>query len=213
MKNSIPPILLDGENIDHVTHTKFLGVSIDENLNWKHHIDNIYIKLSKTTGVLYRVRHNLLADEAMLSIYYTLFYPHLIYCVSVWGCTWHSFLDKLTIAQKKIFHCTQFLKKFDSTTHISEVNNILRFPFLHKYFTLLLIFKSLALNTYFKLVNNVTYTRSNNINLVCPAFRTILFKNSIFSFAPQLFNSMPVDIKVLLNSSTFHSYKREIKNT
>lgn len=90
LNHTIPPIILDGEYIEQVKHTKFLGVTIDENLNWINHIDNINNKLSKATGILYRVRHNL-TTEAMLSIYYTLFYPHLTYCVSIWGCTWHSF--------------------------------------------------------------------------------------------------------------------------
>ena len=36
---------------------KFLGILIDCNLNWKHHIDFILLKISKTIGVLVRLRH------------------------------------------------------------------------------------------------------------------------------------------------------------
>lgn len=35
VKNSLNPIQLDGEVIQQVTHTQCLGVTIDENLNWK----------------------------------------------------------------------------------------------------------------------------------------------------------------------------------
>ena len=45
----------------------------------------------------------------------------------------------------------------------------------------------------FRLIENVTHTRSNNINLICPIFRTTLFKNSVISFGPKLFNSLPLD--------------------
>ena len=46
-KYSIPPVLVDGTIIEQVSHTKFLDVIIDENLNWKHHIDQTCLKLSK----------------------------------------------------------------------------------------------------------------------------------------------------------------------
>ena len=102
MKISIPPVSLDSEIIEQVQNTKFLGVIIDENLNWKCHIDQTCLKLFKITGILYRIHHNL-TIEAMISIFYTLFYSHLIYCVPVWVCTWPSFLGRLTVAQNKFF--------------------------------------------------------------------------------------------------------------
>ena len=54
----------------------------------------------------------------MISIYYTLCYPHLIYCVPIWACTWPSFLHRLLIVQSKIFRSIYLLKKFDSTTEV-----------------------------------------------------------------------------------------------
>lgn len=81
-KKTIPPVSIDGQLIKQVNYTKYLGVTIDENLNWKEHIDQTCVKLSKLNGILYRVRHNL-TTEAMISIYYTLCYTHLTYCVSI----------------------------------------------------------------------------------------------------------------------------------
>lgn len=207
---SIPPVLVDGTIIEQVSHTKFLGVIIDENLNWKYHIDQTCLKLSKITGILYRIRHNL-TTQSLISIYYTLCYPHLIYCVSIWASTWPSFLTKVTVMQNKILRCIFFLKKFESTSHIYSVENILKFPFIHKYFTLLLIYKNLSITAVFRIVENEAHTRSNNINLRCPQFRTILFKNSVICFGPKLFNSLPLNKKVLLTTANNFQYKREIK--
>ena len=33
--------MIDGENIDEVEKTKFLGIIIDNKLNWKNHISHI----------------------------------------------------------------------------------------------------------------------------------------------------------------------------
>lgn len=106
---SLPPVSLEGEILDKVNCTKLLGVTIDENLNWKHHIDQTCLKLSKIIGILYRIRHSL-TTEGMISIYYTLCYTHLTYCIPIWASTWPSFLRKLTVTQNKIFRCIYFLK-------------------------------------------------------------------------------------------------------
>ena len=108
VKNSIPPVLLDIGIIEQTDHVKFLGIQIDENLNFKHNIDEICLKLSKISGIFYRIRHNL-TTQAMLSIYYTLCYPHLLYCVSIWASTWPSFLLQLNVAQNKNFRSMYFL--------------------------------------------------------------------------------------------------------
>ena len=81
VNNSISPISLDGETIKQVSHTKFLGVTICENLSWKYHFDNTSLKLYKITGILYRVLHNL-SKEAMNSIYNVI---HTLYIVSLYG--------------------------------------------------------------------------------------------------------------------------------
>ena len=48
---------------------KFLGILIDCNLNWKHHIDFILLKISKTIGILPRLRH-FVPTETLLMIYH-----------------------------------------------------------------------------------------------------------------------------------------------
>ena len=97
VRQCLPPVLHNGERIERVQYTKFLGVVIDEHLDWSQHIKEVCLKLSRTCGILYKIRKQLTTD-AMLSIYYTLAYPFLYYCISVWGCTWPSFLNTLVVA-------------------------------------------------------------------------------------------------------------------
>lgn len=210
VKHVFPTILLNDEQLNQVSTTKFLGVIVDANLNWKMHITEVGLKISKIIGILYRIRHNL-TEESKMSIYYTLFYPHLTYCVSLWGSTWPSFLNKLTILQNKFFRCVFHKKKFDSTAEIYQSRNILKLSSIHKYFTLLLIFKTIGPNSVFKLRDISCNTRANNVNLSLPIFRTKLFQKSVVSFGPELFNSLPQEIKVLLKRSNKIKFKKEIK--
>ena len=87
--------------IDRVSHTKFLGVVIDEKLNWKYHIDHIRKKLSKCTGILIKAR-KYLPKECLRNLYFTFAYPYFTYCIHVWGKTYSSYLDPIVKIQKRI---------------------------------------------------------------------------------------------------------------
>lgn len=206
-----PNVFLNGEQLTQVHSTKFLGVKIDQNLNWKIHINEICLKLSKLTGILYRIRHNL-TEEAKLSIYYTLLYPHLSYCVSLWASTWPSFLIKLQVSQNKFFRCIFHKKKFDSTHEIYQSRKILKISSIHKYFTMLLVFKTFGSDSVFKLREHSCNTRSNNVNLSLPIFRTKLFKNSVVNFGAEFFNTLPQNIKILLRGNDIISFKKKTKS-
>lgn len=214
LNNVMPHIQLQGETLTQMNCTKFLGVLIDEHLNWKFHIDEVCLKVSKICGIMYKIRYNLTQD-ALISVYYTLCYPHLTYCVSVWASTWPSFLHKVQIAQNKIVRSFLFLGKFDSVSaHITSLNMI-NFESMHKYFSLSLIYKMLTRYTgkeIFKLADNIRQTRSSNLDLICPPFRTALYKNSILCTGPKLFNSLPPNIKALVKSNNYLLFKKEIKD-
>ena len=75
-------IKLEGKLITRVSETKFLGVIIDDKLNWKAHISYISGKISRAIGVIIKARN--LGKEALLSLYYTLIFPCSTYCNQVW---------------------------------------------------------------------------------------------------------------------------------
>ena len=65
-------IKLEGKLINRVSETKFLGVIIDDKLNWKAHISYISGQISRAIGVIIKARN--LGKEALLSLYYTLIF-------------------------------------------------------------------------------------------------------------------------------------------
>ena len=73
----------NGVNIQQVSTVKYLGVTFDANLTWKNHIDELCMKLSKTVGIVSKLRYYVNIDELkMLSN--SLIYPFLTYGVHVW---------------------------------------------------------------------------------------------------------------------------------
>ena len=59
-------IKLEGKLITRVSQTKFLGVIINDKLNWKAHISYISAKLSRAIGVIIKARN--LGKDALLSL-------------------------------------------------------------------------------------------------------------------------------------------------
>ena len=96
--------------------TVFLGVILDEHLSWRPHILRVSRKISKSIGIIYKSSF-CVPKPSLRSLYYSLVYPHLIYCVSVWGSTYQSNLNWIIILQKKIISVIS-KKSFDSHTGV-----------------------------------------------------------------------------------------------
>ena len=79
---------------------KFVGVKIDEFLNWKHHLTSLRSKLTSANFVLSKVR-NILPENTKLTIYNSLFKSHLDYCNIAWRKSNSNLLSKLQVIQKK----------------------------------------------------------------------------------------------------------------
>ena len=92
-------------------YVKYLGILIDKNLNWKGHIDLIALKISKTIGMIAKLRHFVsLSIIVRLSISF-LFCPTSP--MDTWGQASQSTLDKLPLLQKWAIRLITFFLKFE----------------------------------------------------------------------------------------------------
>jgi len=86
--------------------TKFLGIVVDDKLNWKNH-SLLILFLESCLEIL-----ELLINYGIINKFYnTLIQPYLFYGNIVWGSTYHSNFQKLVYLQKKGYtyhHSLQF---------------------------------------------------------------------------------------------------------
>ena len=68
----------------HVIVSLFLGITINNKLNWNSHIHKVTNKISKTVGILNKLRY-FLPSDVLQTMYNTLILPHLIYGILGWG--------------------------------------------------------------------------------------------------------------------------------
>jgi hypothetical protein len=91
---------IDGTIIKRVRQAKFLGVTIDDQLSWKPHLELLNKKLKSACGRIYRIK-NCLPESLHKLVYHTLFESHLSYGITVWGGVSVNNLDPLFKTQKK----------------------------------------------------------------------------------------------------------------
>ena len=67
-----------------VDHVKFLGIVIDDELNWEAHVKHLKSKLCTAIVIIKRIKRYIPKSEH-INIFNSLFMSHLYYCISAWG--------------------------------------------------------------------------------------------------------------------------------
>ena len=91
-------------SLNQVSEVVFLGVVLDEHLSWKSHISHLAWKISKSIGIIFK-SNSCLPRFSLRLLYYSLVYPYLQYCVTVWGSTYPSNLNRIILLQKRVVRC------------------------------------------------------------------------------------------------------------
>ena len=197
-------IMLGGEFIEYNDECVFLGVKIDNRLNFSNHIKYVANKLSKNTGIFYRIKDNM-TKQARISYYYSLFFPYISYNVIVWGGTYKNHLYPIIRQQKRIirliadadyqFHTNSLFLKFE----------ILKFEDVYKFFISVYMFKALQQG----LFSNSHNLNTRNSNLATASFHRLTSTQHSVSFSgPKIWNSLPSNIR---NINSLPSFKLKLK--
>ena len=75
---------LSRKKLNLSSHVRYLGVFIDENLNWKYHVNAISSKLIKANAMLSKLRH-FVSKEVLRTVYYAIFQSHINYNCVAWA--------------------------------------------------------------------------------------------------------------------------------
>ena len=134
-------VRIDNNILERVSDTKFLGIYIDENLNWKRHVSEIYARVSKSVGMLNRVK-KFLSKACLKMLYDSFILSQIVYCNIIWGWASNTTLEKLKILQKRAVRIINHSQYRESTKQIFKSLNILKLVDLHRLQVLLFIFKS-----------------------------------------------------------------------
>ena len=195
--------------------TNFLGVTFDNELNWEKHIETISKKIRRNIGVMCKLK-NYLPLKSMITMYYSLVYPHLFYCNLVWGRTFEKFLEPLYLLQKRAVRLCCGAPFRAHTTKLFSKLKFLKLRDILFHNTLLLMFKlknhmfPTTFSNYFLFnsdVHSINTRRKNDYHL--PKFtNAFLFDKSIRYQGPVKWNALSNELK---NEGGFGVFKNQTK--
>jgi hypothetical protein len=198
--NLIQPIGRVGVDCEEKS-VKFLGILIDDELNFKHHLSLIRSKLSKS---LFQIRKakNFLAKESLILLYYAIFHSHLAYATIVWSSANQSLINDIFKLQKKAIRLITLSKYNAHTEPIFKKLNILPLPDLITFFQVQFVHRFID-NLLPQSFSN-TWTRNNDRNigqnamqlrnyqsLHIPFTRTVQMSHLPFFYLPKIWNNFP----------------------
>jgi len=205
---------LDGNILEQVRSTKFLGVYIDDKLTWKEHIDYISPKILKGLGIMRRIK-NQVTHAVMLTLYYTLIYPYLHYCNIIWGNAKLSILKKISNLQKRAVRIITYSNYNASTGPLFARLRLLKLADIYKLQVSLFMFKfkfkllPSSCCHYFEITDSSTRahaTRKLDYYKLC-AYRTCIREHCIIITGPKLWNLLSIELQSLSN---ILSFKRDL---
>ena len=215
---------MSGNVLERVKEITYLGVVIDENLNWKKQIINVKNKISKGSYFITKIRHYVNLNTLKM-LYHCLIYPHLTYCITAWGGISKSALSPIFILQKRILRTMSKSSPTTSSKPLFLKLKLLPLEFIYKLNLLLLFYKInrgkitgeynlipiTQIHSYKTRLSTGEnyYPKLNRLNIgqsTCTAQGLKLWRcvpNEIKSLTPYLFK---LEIKLFL----FENYKNEI---
>ena len=211
-------INIGNEPLLQVKSMKYLGVVIDDTLNWHEHISTITKKFNIINARLRKLR-NTTPLELRVKLYNSICTPVLDYASTVWGSFAQNVTNKIQrmehIAARTLSGNYDFINVRGST--LMTQLNMSSFQNRYKYFLSLLTYKAIHGLVPDHIANNIIFSyevsqrhlRSfNNMHLYKPKPTCELFKKSFAFAGPSQWNILPLQLKESSSVGTFkHLYK------
>lgn len=214
--SSMPSLIINDIAVKQVSHTKSLGVHIDENLSWNVHIDKLCKKVASGIGALKRIRRFVDISTLQL-IYNSLVQPYFDYCSVVWDSCGSILTEKIQKLQNR---AARVLTSADYDTNVDYLLEELGWKNLNlqrKIAKAVMVYKSLnglapeylaQLLVHRSSVTNYTL-RDTSGKLALPQPHTNYLKNSFSYSGAVLWTSLPAGLR---QATTLSKFKSDLSN-
>ena len=176
------------KNVNIVDSVKFLGVNIDEFLDWAGHI-NILLKRLNSACYGIRVVSRYMDYKSVKIMYYANFLSILKYGIIFWGG--NAAIQETFIVQKRLLRTMKKMQFRESCRGVFKREGLMTVYGLYIYEALVFFFKN---REFFELQISHSYnTRTLNVNY--PVHRLALTEKSAYYMCLRLFNKLPNNLK------------------
>ena len=208
-------IKISNQNIERKEVVKFLGMYIDEKLDWHEHLNYIKNKLHSAIYAMKKTKH-LLSTQHLTTLYYSLIYPYLDYGISLWGSTYTSYINKLNVLQKKAIRIITKVNYNEHTNPLFKSQKILKLNEIYKLKIAKYMFSftknTLPVPLSIIIICNSTIHTYNTRNVNNPHMyrtRTNIATKCLRHKGPDIWYKLPDELKLAKSQNIFtHRLKR-----
>ena len=209
----IPDLKINDKHIERVSCFNFLGLTINEFMNWSTHSAKIANKISRTLGIMNRLKRYL-PFSAMKLMYDSLILSHLQFGITCWGFEWNRIFKlqkralRIMTNSKYNAHTEPLFKELEMLK-VSDIFDVQCMKFWYK-------FVNKSLPKYFGTIftfNNELYqieTRGQNQLHLFPT-RTISARNVLRHRIPELLQKYPRAITQRAKTHSIESFVTLLK--
>lgn len=202
-KGGIDELVVDGKRVKTETCTRFLGLYIDNKLNFANHVEFLCGKLASGCHALRVIASNLDLTVSK-SVYHSLIESHLRYAICFWGTCPQYLFNMVFVLQKRAIRCLFGLKRRDSCRDYFKSHCLLTLPSLFILETVCLIQKLYKT----EIVPESMHGTRREYYIPLPIPSTSVIKNSLIYNGKKMFNLLPVFIRLISCGKTF---RREVR--
>ena len=209
-------ITLNSVPLKRVSSTKFLGLIIDEKIEWVAHLNDLCIHLRKFIGIFYKLSQ-FIPVKILKLLYFALIHSKLLYGILLYANTYNSYLHDLIVLNNRLVGIIQKKNRFTPTDNLYKAFNTLPIDLLFKLHIYThahcLFYKSPSLppvlhsNTILNL-----HIHEHNTRYRADFHRTATSSASCSKISTHLcsssWNSLPIELK---NVTSLNQFKTSIK--
>ena len=217
-RNNIPNLPSTIKFLDHeikrTPFIKFLGLTLDENLTWNQHINELCNKLKSLFHIFYNIRDYVSTNEIQ-AIYYTLVYSRIKYGINIYGQAGSTKIQKIQTLQSQLLkvlsaknsrYPTEKLHKELNLLLVKDLANQELLTFVHNYFS-----NSLppVFDNYFQPFDHQYNTRNANHTIRIEQHDSEMAAASVRVKGAKLWNVLNINYK---NITTRKKFRNEYRN-
>lgn len=176
-------------SIEKVSQIKYLGVIVDQRLNWHLQLEAVISRLRKLVWVFKSLR-TVMTNNLLNKIYIALAQSVICYCIPIWGgATKTDFLD-LERAQRSLLK-VMYLKPYEFPTNtLYQISNLLSVRKLYILNLILKFHKTVPFN------ESTRKKRRSDIVATSPYVRTVFARRQYVSQSIFIYNKLNKILKI-----------------
>ena len=212
-QNQISAINIGDESLLRTYSAKYIGLTLDENLSWDAHIDDVCNNLVKYFSIFYNIR-NVVTSHVKRAIYFACIHSKIKYGIETYGSASEYKISKLQILQNKLLKLLTKKERRYSTNELHKSLNILKVKHIYETSVLTFVHGCIRdmpiarIKNYFDLRGHAHhYNLRNNEDLATNQIRTNMGAHSTHTVGAKLWNNTP---KVITDITMQNVFKQEL---